>query len=117
MTPPLLRSAALRPRAAAMAALLALAACMPDPADPADPDKGADKATAASPVIVQPKDTCGAYPQIILVGENVEGRSFDGLAPIVRLIGPRQAVTKDYRPERLNIMYDDDGIIMRLYCG
>ncbi|MCX7864820.1 MAG: I78 family peptidase inhibitor, partial [Novosphingobium sp.] len=35
----------------------------------------------------------------------------------MRVIRPGMAVTQDYRPERLNVMLDKDGIIERFTCG
>lgn len=35
----------------------------------------------------------------------------------LRWIPPRSAVTMDYRSDRLNITYDDDYRITRIYCG
>lgn len=117
------RFAALRPLAFGLAVFFALPACLPEteeraPDAPAA-DHAAPRAPAAkpSPTMAMPEDTCGAGAQIMLVGEYVDGRSFEGLAPIVRVIGPKQAVTKDYRPNRLNIEYDSKGMIRRLFCG
>ncbi len=35
----------------------------------------------------------------------------------MRWIPPRTAVTKDYRRDRLNVVYDDDMVITGVYCG
>jgi hypothetical protein len=35
----------------------------------------------------------------------------------VRLIGPNTAVTKDNRPERMNIYLDEEAIITDISCG
>ena len=35
----------------------------------------------------------------------------------LRWIPPRTAVTKDYRRDRLNVVYDDDMVITGVYCG
>lgn len=122
------RFTALRPLAFGVVVFFALPACMPETAErapdaqdaaPAASGSAAPNTPAAKPsrTAVMPEDTCGAGPQIMLVGEYVDGRSFEGLAPIVRVIGPKQAVTKDYRPNRLNIEYDNKGMIRRLFCG
>ena len=119
-----LQSVQLRPLTLVLAAFMALSACMPEapdrehaPSSEAGSDAPKRPATKPSPTVVIPEDTCGARAQIMLVGEYVDGRSFEGLAPIVRVIGPKQAVTKDYRPNRLNIEYDSKGMIRRLFCG
>ncbi|MCZ4341059.1 I78 family peptidase inhibitor [Sphingomonadaceae bacterium G21617-S1] len=38
-------------------------------------------------------------------------------ARAVRVIRPNQAVTMDFRPDRLNIETDDGGIVLSLRCG
>lgn len=40
----------------------------------------------------------------------------EGLAP-VRMIRPGEAVTQDYRADRLNVRVDDAGRPVELYCG
>ena len=35
----------------------------------------------------------------------------------VRVIGPNQAVTMDFNPERINLETDAVGIITRVFCG
>lgn len=35
----------------------------------------------------------------------------------LRWIPPRTAVTMDWRPDRLNVAYDDTMIITRIHCG
>ena len=83
----------------------ALAGCAPDVADP-----GAD--------------SCGAGSYQGLVGSTDEAAldaladlGLAGDAPQTRFIGPGQAVTMDYRPDRLNVEYDADGIVTRVFCG
>lgn len=34
-----------------------------------------------------------------------------------RMIGPDTIVTMDYKPERLNIYTDEDGVVERVACG
>lgn len=38
-------------------------------------------------------------------------------ARMLRWIPPRSAVTMDYRPDRLNVSYDDDMSVTRIHCG
>lgn len=62
-------------------------------------------------------DTCGAsvasrfvgQPESALVGVEFEGP--------VRIVGPNDAVTLDYNPERLTITLDGNGRIARASCG
>jgi hypothetical protein len=35
----------------------------------------------------------------------------------LRVIRPGTMVTKDYRPDRLNIMLDDADVVTKFYCG
>lgn len=35
----------------------------------------------------------------------------------LRIIQPGDAVTRDFRPERLNVVVDAKGVIARVYCG
>tara|TARA_R110000824_G_scaffold118960_14_gene272247 strand:+ start:381774 stop:382133 length:360 start_codon:yes stop_codon:yes gene_type:complete len=44
------------------------------------------------------------------------GEPPEGLGSI-RIIRPGMAVTKDYRPNRLNIDLDDEDRVTRVYCG
>ncbi len=72
----------------------------------------------AAPPTAEPVDlsTCGGEAYLPLVGRNVaavtlpEGRG-------LRVIGPDDSVTMDFSPSRLNIVYDELGIITRVYCG
>ncbi len=38
-------------------------------------------------------------------------------ADVLRWIPPNSAVTMDYRPDRLNISYDDDSVVTEIDCG
>jgi len=38
-------------------------------------------------------------------------------AGMLRVIRPGQAVTRDYRSERLNLQLNDHGVVVRAYCG
>lgn len=35
----------------------------------------------------------------------------------IRVIRPGEAVTKDFRPDRLNVELDEEGKVTRVYCG
>lgn len=63
------------------------------------------------------EDTCGAAGLQGLVGQTgaiVEMLYFPDR--IIRVHGPEDAVTLDYRPERLNILVDE-GVIDTIRCG
>ncbi|RPF70973.1 I78 family peptidase inhibitor [Aurantiacibacter spongiae] len=70
----------------------------------------------------EPSGECDAAPAQSLVGrqasETVGARALElARAANLRWIPPRTAVTMDYRADRLNISYDDDLVILRVYCG
>lgn len=74
-------------------------------------------AACQAPVADTPsEDACGASALQHLVGEPVaaaEGASAPGS---VRIIRPNEAVTMDYRADRLNIELDARDKITRIYC-
>lgn len=76
------------------------AASLPDAALPAACD--AERATA---YIGRPGDAIAE-----------EARAAAG-ARAVRVIRPNQAVTMDFRPDRLNIETDDSGVVLKVRCG
>jgi hypothetical protein len=61
-------------------------------------------------------DTCGAAGYRGLVGKNIAAVTLPRAAPI-RVLGPDDAATMDHVPERLNIMTNAEGRILRLRCG
>lgn len=90
----------MRRRAILCLPLLALAACAEDPI----------------PVAGEPgADTCGAAEVQPLIGQPIsryeapEGKS-------VRIIRPGDAVSMDYRPDRLNISLDETDRIVAVDC-
>lgn len=86
------------------AALLALTACTVEtPAEP--PEEPA------------PETACGANELQYLVGQPQTALAGLRLPASTRFIGPNTAVTMDYNPERLNIRYNERGIIVEVYCG
>ena len=60
---------------------------------------------------------CGAYALQYLVGQSRDVLASMTLPAPVRTIGPDTAVTMDFNPQRLNIRYDEGGIIREVYCG
>lgn len=88
-------------------ALLGLAACASQP--------GADDATAGT-------GTCNAEPAQSYVGKpasdaNVQAAFKASGAKTMRSIKPGQAVTMDYREDRVNVTQDASGNIERISCG
>lgn len=65
-----------------------------------------------------PNNQCGAASTQYLLGKPAAAaESGLGTHRPVRIIGVNDAVTKDYRPNRLNILLDDAGMIVAVKCG
>jgi hypothetical protein len=80
---------------------LAVAACAPMPADP----------DAPGPRV------CDAAANQSLIGSNVAAVSFPSDAN-VRVVCTTCPTTRDYRPDRLNVRFDEaSGIIKSVDCG
>lgn len=98
----------MRHAALMLACTAGLAACAPmerpatPPASPAE--GGACNADAAQPFVGKPAASAE------------QARAASG-ARAARLIRPGQAVTMDYRPDRLNVELDASDIIVRISCG
>jgi hypothetical protein len=99
--------------------LISLSACAQNVA--ADPNTSVSSPPMAMPnepiaVPVMPgPDACN--PPTSLIGQSkkvLETMKFKGP---VRIIGPNDMVTMDYSPQRLNIVYDKNGIIREVKCG
>ncbi len=65
----------------------------------------------------KPADSCGADALQSLIGQPKARLETMRFAQPIRIIGPGQPITKDYRLERLNIDYNEKGAISRLWCG
>lgn len=85
------------------AAFAFLTACQPEP--------------PVGPVPFDPSPRCGADRLQSLIGQSVDSLSGMRFDQPVRVIHPGMAVTMDYRPDRLNIEVDGDGIITRVWCA
>jgi hypothetical protein len=59
------------------------------------------------------RDTCGARPYRARIGSPVNASEVPSGA---RVIGPETVVTDDFRPSRLNIITDAEGVITALQC-
>lgn len=90
-----------RPLAFGLAAIALLAACEPVPV-PVRPDT--------------PPDDCRASAYQGLVGQPVTVLAAMTFPIGTRQIGPDDAVTADFRPERLNIEYGRSGRIEKVAC-
>lgn len=86
-------------------AMLALAACEPLPAPP-----------GPGPIPPTPPDACGAAGYQGLIGQPRSVLSAMKFPIDTRVIGPDDAVTADYREDRLNIEYGRGGLIEKVSC-
>ncbi|MCA0961678.1 I78 family peptidase inhibitor [Salipiger bermudensis] len=69
-----------------------------------------------TPGAADPTDTCGRTGYSSLVGSNIAAVSLPA-DKTIRVLEEGQPATMDYLEQRLNIETDEDGIILRLYCG
>ncbi len=83
--------------------ILALAACQGEPpAQDRPPDTG---------------QACAADRLQDHIGQPLSALDRSTLPDATRIIGPDMGVTMDYNPNRLNIEYDRNRIILRIACG
>src|SRR5690606_32102655 len=109
-----------------------LAACgsgIEPAATPADPVASAPADAATPPPAAVPAEvetdlprSCNAEAVQGLVGQEaseavVSQATADSGSASVRVLGPQDAATMDYRQDRLNIETDAAGIIQSLRCG
>lgn len=95
-------------RSIALAAVFALGASACAPTDPATPEP---------PMPTENTDACGASKLAHLVGKPITDAAVPPASPTVRHIRPGDAVTEDYRLERLNIYVTDADVIEKVNCG
>lgn len=68
-------------------------------------------AVAGDPVAV-----CSADEMQELVGQSID--TTDGVFPeTARILPPNSVMTQDFRPDRVNVNLDEDGVIVRIWCG
>ena len=114
---------------------IALGACAPKPAEPATPEPSAtpaettpaDTAATGSPPTATdaaPDLAAACNPDAVqaLVGQEAteavleQARTGSG-ANTVRALKPGEPATMDFRPDRLDVALDENGIIQSLRCG
>lgn len=74
-------------------------------------------ATACQSLGALQATTCGADAMQSMVGEPADILALIDLPSPVRIIRPGDAVTRDYRVERLNFYIDAEERIERVACG
>ncbi len=77
---------------------------------------------ADEPIEVAPAGDCDVTAVEWMVGERADAVLGGRVLRItnsrtLRWIPPRTAVTQDFRPDRVNVTYDDEYIVQRIYCG
>lgn len=93
----------------AAAALLVLTACGPTNETPGNEDTDLN--------LPEQDVACGAHALRYLEGEPRSSFDFDELDGEVRILYPGSISTSDYKPQRLNVNIDNNGIITKLSCG
>jgi hypothetical protein len=106
-----------------------VAAASPDPNVPVTsgagtyPAAGADAPKMTSPVGPAVPSDCNAPQAERFIGERdtpaVREQLAEAVAPItaIRWVGPGDATTEDYSPQRLNVMLDAGRMITEVHCG
>lgn len=105
---------------------ITLMACTPSPSDTATPgpDTSASTAPETNPAPAPPvvgadpavADTCGMAQYAALIGKPATDAGVPPEGPQVRHIRPDTQVTMDFRPDRLNIDIDANGVITGFRC-
>ena len=100
------------------AAAAAGCAAMPEPADRDVTRETAPDGTEYTVVdrTGDPAD-CPAEAYQVLVGQQAGEIDRDTLPVPNRMYGPGDAVTMDYRADRLNIVIGEDGAVVEVKCG
>jgi hypothetical protein len=75
--------------------------------------------TACGGTIQRPDapDTCGAPLYADLIGQDTRALERVLILRMVRVIRPTDAVTMDFRQERINFIVNDDEVIVDIRCG
>lgn len=73
---------------------------------------------ACQPAATEPEaDACNAAGWTWLIGEPVDVVAASTFPAPMRVIGPGDAVTMEYLANRLNVVYDENGIVTDVRCG
>ena len=87
---------------------LVLAACDMPPVSPPQP---------AVPIPPAAQDTCSAARYANLVGQDATALERVLIMGQVRVIRPGQAVTMDFRPDRINFNINAENLVASIRCG
>ncbi|WP_299348400.1 I78 family peptidase inhibitor [uncultured Shimia sp.] len=85
-----------------LVAFVALAACINEEEETAE---------------MKGSETCDPAAFEFLIGQDKS--AVDGVTTpeTVRVLGESAAMTMDHRPDRLNVFFDDNGVIVKVTCG
>lgn len=100
-------------RASLLALSLVMAACAPPASEPPAVPPAAEAPGPQTRDEATAQDTCGAGAYRDRVGTNVSEMD---VQPGARVVGPDTMVTEDFRPDRLNILVDAQGVITGFGC-
>lgn len=110
------------PRLGLTLVVVLLASCGSDDAEVVEPapqistlPSGAETGTLGGKA-TPGTELCDASAYSGLVGTNVAATTFP-VDPRIRVFGLNDIVTRDYIPQRTNIVHGEDGIITEVYCG
>lgn len=80
--------------------------------------------SGAAPSPGSPGDTqlCNADPVEYALGQKLTPQLEKTLqkqanAKLLRSLGPRDVMTMEYNPQRLNLIVDDEGMLVRIHCS
>ncbi len=89
----------------------------PDAGPDTDPDTDPDTGPSGGPDVSDGSPGCPAAAYQVLVGQPIGEIHTDSLPSPRRIYGQGDMVTMDYRPDRLNIVTSDDGVVIEVKCG
>lgn len=81
-----------------------------------------DSGDAAEDLVVSEEQTldkielCDAADYRPLIGSNIAATTLPR-DPMIRAYGVNDIITQEYLPQRTNIVFDTDGVIVRVWCG
>ncbi len=97
----------MKPVTIAVLTLTALSACQ----------TGAGETSVPAALPEGEADTCGASEFAAAIGTAQADHDFADPDRPLRIIPPMSAITMDHNPSRLNVDLDEDGKVLRLWCG
>lgn len=99
-----------------------LASCGPDSSDVIEPRPVSGVLPSGAQAGTGPKgaapgtELCDASAYAGMIGTNIAAATFPS-DPKIRVFGENDIVTRDYIPQRTNIVHDERGVIREVYCG